>query len=398
MTGHKSFVVTLGLIAVSLAVGAVPDAEAASLNKCTQSKIKAAGKNANKKATCGAKAVSKGSAVDPACSSKADGTLVKAFARAEKKQDCLAATGDAASIETRVDSFVDDLVCDLGGPCAQATTLSQPMRVLVTNDDGVAAPGIDALVTALASNSNLALTVIAPATNQSGTGDSTTSTTIAVTNAATASGFPAMAVNGFPADTALFGILQALSPPPDLVVSGINAGQNISAEIVPISGTVGAGLWAARKGVPAIAASQGLGGSISYSAAASYVAAAVERFRTDAGFRNKMRENRSPFHGVVLNMNFPTCSAGTMRGVRVVPLGRGSEIIGYTLVSDVGGTQTWQATVQSANIFATDCTSSLTVPTTDVEAMMNGFASITPLAVDLGASGRSIDDFQFLEE
>jgi 5'-nucleotidase len=219
-----------------------------------------------------------------------------------------------------------------------------------------------------------------------------------VTNSTTASGYPAKAVAGFPADTTLFGILEALSPPPDLVVTGINAGQNISAEVSVISGTVGAALWAARKGVPAIAVSQGLGASISYTEAASYLADVVERFRTNPGFRNKMREGRAPYNGVVLNVNFPTCTAGSTRGVRVVPLGRGSEITGYTLMSDTGGTQTWQVVVQNTNIFASDCTSVLPTPTTDIEAMTNGFASITPLGIDLTASGRLLSEFSFLEQ
>jgi 5'-nucleotidase len=385
------------LAAATLVAASAPPAEAAG-SKCTQKKIQAAGKKAMSKATCHAKAVSKGIAVDPACLTKAETAFTKAFASAEKKADCIAGIGDDPTIETRVDAFVDDLACDLGGECAQATTPAQPLSILVTNDDGVAAPGIDALVTALTGNANLAVTVIAPATNQSGTGDSTKTTTITVTNSTTASGYPAKAVAGFPADTTLFGILEALSPPPDLVVTGINAGQNISAEVSVISGTVGAALWAARKGVPAIAVSQGLGASISYTEAASYLADVVERFRTNPGFRNKMREGRAPYNGVVLNVNFPTCTAGSTRGVRVVPLGRGSEITGYTLMSDTGGTQTWQVVVQNTNIFASDCTSVLPTPTTDIEAMTNGFASITPLGIDLTASGRLLSEFSFLEQ
>src|SRR5215475_4847074 len=66
-----------------------------------------------------------------------------------------------------------------------------PLRVLVTNDDGVKAPGIDALVRELAANPNLVLTVIAPAANQSGTGDQFTTTSITATPSSTAGAFPA---------------------------------------------------------------------------------------------------------------------------------------------------------------------------------------------------------------
>src|SRR5262245_7445886 len=109
-----------------------------------------------------------------------------------------------------------------------------PLRVLVTNDDGVAAPGIDALVQALTANPNLEVTVIAPATNQSGKGDQvTTGTPISVAPSSTAGAFPATAVAALPADSVLFALLQALPQPPDLVVSGINSGQN-SGEFVTV--------------------------------------------------------------------------------------------------------------------------------------------------------------------
>src|SRR4030095_9591691 len=81
-----------------------------------------------------------------------------------------------------------------------------PMRVLVTNDDGVGAPGIDALVQQLAANPNLQVTVIAPATSKSVTGDNTPTGSINVSPSSTAGAFPATAVAGFPADTVLFGV------------------------------------------------------------------------------------------------------------------------------------------------------------------------------------------------
>jgi len=75
-----------------------------------------------------------------------------------------------------------------------------PIRVLVTNDDGVAAPGIDALVNKLVANPMLTVIVVAPATNQSSTGDAITNppSTITATTSMTASSYPATAVAGFP--------------------------------------------------------------------------------------------------------------------------------------------------------------------------------------------------------
>ncbi len=261
-----------------------------------------------------------------------------------------------------------------------------PLRVVVTNDDGYDAPGIDAVVEKLRTNPNLEITVSAPATDQSGTGDRTTTGPLTVTDATTLSGYPAKAVAGYPADSALFGILQAVpTPGPGLVVSGINCGPNVAADIVSISGTVGAALWAARRGIPAIAVSQGFGPALScptdFSAAANYIGTLVETFRTKWGVRNKMRQRKFPNHGLVLNINFPTCSSGSVRGVRLVPLDRMTDFSGYTLVS---GT-TWSPQLVTVNPFiSSNCLSTLDPPATDVAALAIGFASMTPLGPDLG--------------
>lgn len=267
------------------------------------------------------------------------------------------------------------------------------LRVLVTNDDGVAAAGIDALVTALAANPNLDLTVIAPATNQSGTGDRLTAGPIDVTPSSTAGAFPALAVAGFPADTSVFGI-RTMNPPPDLVVSGINFGQNI-AELSTLSGTVGAALWAARLGVPAFAVSQGFGPNLSYTDAAAFTARLVEKFRVSRGFRAKLTTRFGDRQAMVVNINFPTCAgAGARRGVALVPLGRITITTGYTLQSTMGSTQRWAPTTSSQSL-TSNCTSTLTKPQTDVEAMANGFASVTPLNPDLSTS-QKLRGFDFL--
>lgn len=275
---------------------------------------------------------------------------------------------------------------------------AQPMRVLVTNDDGFNAPGIDALVTALTANANLEVIVVAPAVNSSGTGENRTTTSIGVFAGTTASGFPATVVDGFPADAALFGILQLLqADPPALVVSGINAGQNLSAEIIPLSGTVGAASWAARHGVPAFAVSAGFAPVPNYADAAAYTATLVERFRTKKGFRKKMREKTAPGRGLVLNINVPTCSSGAVRGVRVVPVGRATTFTGYNLLSDVGGVQTWQPTLITRSAFVTDCTSTVQTVADDIDAFNHGFISVTPLDPERNVTGQKLTAFRFVE-
>ncbi|HEY8516197.1 MAG TPA: 5'/3'-nucleotidase SurE [Candidatus Binatia bacterium] len=253
-----------------------------------------------------------------------------------------------------------------------------PFRIVVGNDDGYSAEGIAELVRALTRNRSLEVYVFAPATNQSGTGDRTTLGPLRIDpNVTTAFGYPATAVAGFPADGVLFGILQGLDQRPDLVISGINEGQNI-AELVNISGTVGAALWAARNGVPAFAVSQGLAAEMHYEEAADYTARLVARYRSSPSFRKLMRISKD--RARVLNINFPTCVTGKLRGVRAVAVGRAQQIVGYEQGSSPN---TWDPIVVTMPAGSTNCDSTLRHPTTDIEAMNNGFASVTPLNPDL---------------
>ena len=131
------------------------------------------------------------------------------------------------------------------------------ITVLVTNDDGVAAPGLDALVEALRTVKNTKVVVVAPATNQSGTGGNTTPGTLVTQPATTPSGYAATAVQGFPADT-VTAALDQLGVKPNVVMSGINTGQNLG-PLTDLSGTIGAARMAAKRGIPAVAFSQGVG-------------------------------------------------------------------------------------------------------------------------------------------
>lgn len=275
-------------------------------------------------------------------------------------------------------SVLLSLAVSLGLPAARAEALS----VLVTNDDGIDAPGIAAVVAALAENPEVELHIIAPAMNQSGTGDRITEGPLVVLPSQTSNGFSGFAVEGFPADTVLWGVLQELDVRPDLIVSGINTGQNV-AELVNISGTVGAALTAARFGIPAFAVSQGLSAQISFDEAAEYTADLVEEFRTNGSFRRMLEPLRGTPSAHVLNINFPTCNTGSLRGVRAVRLGRAARVVGYDELSS----DTWQAVLERTPIGSNDCNSTLQDPRTDLEAMNNGFASVTPLGADLTDEG-----------
>lgn len=222
-----------------------------------------------------------------------------------------------------------------------------PLKVLVTNDDGVGADGIDAVVEGLRTLPNVEVTVVAPATNQSGTGGKTTDGPLTVTDATTKSGYSAKAVQGFPADTIVWAVDQkGIGFTPDLVVSGINLGQNVGLA-VDISGTVGAARAAVTRGIPALASSQGMpaeGGTADFPAGVKEVLAWVTA-------------NRSQLQtATVPNLNVPTCNGkGTPKPMATLPVGT---------VLDLS---------------AQDCTSSLTNPADDVQGLTNGYVTMSAL-------------------
>ena len=163
----------------------------------------------------------------------------------------------------------------------------------MTNDDGVGAEGIDVLVTALTAIDGVEVTVVAPATQQSGTGGNATEGPLTTNEATTASGYEARAVEGFPSDTIRVAF-DELGLTPDLVVSGINEGQNLG-PIVDASGTVGAARAGVRRGVPALAVSQGVGQDLDYEVAAGLVTDWVDRApRRAARRRDAGRRGRQP--------------------------------------------------------------------------------------------------------
>jgi 5'-nucleotidase len=212
---------------------------------------------------------------------------------------------DATATTTTAKAQASSTTAEAGSTPADAKELT----VLVSNDDGVGAPGLDTLVQALRQVPDTKVIVAAPATNQSGTGGRTTPDGAPASPATTASGYAATAVAGFPADA----VDWALGPggigvTPDVVIAGINQGQNLGST-VEISGTVGAARAAAAKGVPALAVSQGLAATPDYATGAKLALAWLADHRADllsgAGRTTPAR---------VENLNVPTCAAGSSRG------------------------------------------------------------------------------------
>lgn len=204
-----------------------------------------------------------------------------------------------------------------------------PTRVLLTNDDGIAAPGLAAVRDALC-RAGHKVTVVAPAANQSGSGGRITS---GGRLPVTTSTFPcgsrtgvAWAVAGSPADTVFVAMDQLYRRArPDLVVSGSNAGQNLS-ETVNHSGTIGAALTASELGVPSIAVSTGLDPAQLSTGTPATDDAYGPTARTLAGLVDRLRRTsrgrRLLPTGVTLNLNYPVAPGADGRHVdaRVRPL------------------------------------------------------------------------------
>jgi 5'-nucleotidase len=224
------------------------------------------------------------------------------------------------------------------------------LRILVTNDDGVAAPGIDALVEGLRDLDRVKVTVVAPATNQSGTGDQTTPRLLTVTDTETAGGYPAVAVDGFPADSVIIAFDSVLRKMPHVVVSGVNQGQNLG-PVLAVSGTVGAARTAVRRGIPGVAVSAGLGESPDYAAGVD------EAIKWVKEHRKELVKGADPTD--VVNINVPTCTTGEIRGLVEVP-----------------------AAPTGDALAAVDCTSTLEDPTDDLTAFTNGFATLSEVPAD----------------
>jgi len=125
------------------------------------------------------------------------------------------------------------------------------VRVLLTNDDGVEAPGLWALHEAVEQLGEVI--VVAPASEQSGVGHAITYRTPITARQLEAQG-PAWAVDGTPADCVKFALLHLLEEPPDLILSGVNVGLNLGCNVF-YSGTVAAALEGAMYGILAVAIS-----------------------------------------------------------------------------------------------------------------------------------------------
>lgn len=239
-------------------------------------------------------------------------------------------------------------------PCA---AMSRPL-ILVTNDDGIAAPGIGALANAVEHLGEV--WVVAPATEQS-----------AMSHALTLHeplrlqerGDRRFAVTGTPTDSVFFGVLHLLPRKPDLVLSGINRGPNLGDDVT-YSGTVSAALEAAVMGIPAIAFSH-----IKPTADVDYEDGAL----LAAQLATRVLAEGLP-RGNYLNVNFPDVPKGGIRGLQVTRLGKRYYEDSIVQCSDPRGRPYFWI---GGSAYSFD-----DIPGTDCVAVHQGYASITALHTD----------------
>lgn len=190
------------------------------------------------------------------------------------------------------------------------------MRILLTNDDGIYAKGIEALYETLVREHEV--TVIAPETEQSAVGHSITFLNPLRVKSVQRNGqFFGYALDGTPADCVKIAIAELLKPPPEIVISGINKGANIGVDVI-YSGTVSAATEASVMGVPSIA--------ISIDSFRTTDFSAVQKFIPEL-LAMVVKHGLPP--GVSLNVNVPAVPAEEIRGVRITHQGKMKYIESY---------------------------------------------------------------------
>ena len=238
------------------------------------------------------------------------------------------------------------------------------MKILLSNDDGYQAEGLTALTVAIKPLG--AVTVVAPDRNRSGASNSLT---LDVPVRATRYESDAYYVNGTPTDCVHLAISGLFDFEHDIVVSGVNDGANLGDDTL-YSGTVAAAVEGRFLGLPAIAVSLCLTPESprNFASAARVAAQLVMRMRTE-------RLHGPDVGPVILNVNVPDLPDGQLRGIKVTRLGNRHRSKPIVKASDPRGREVYwvgnAGTGQDAGVG------------TDFHAVAEGYASITPLQIDL---------------
>jgi 5'-nucleotidase len=235
-----------------------------------------------------------------------------------------------------------------------------PYRILVSNDDGVRAPGLAAVAQVLQAIGQVI--IVGPSQNFSGAGHSiVTSDPVLREDLTLPNGLKAIGLTATPATTVNIAIRNILKPLPDLVVTGINRGYNLGLSAY-VSGTVGAAREAAFHGVPAIATALSEAG-----APRDFVFAAEEVL----GVARRVKQYGLP-PNTFLSVNIPAVPQGGYKGYRITTQAMrssGEEHFAETTHPSSGRTIYWNVYKEGA-----------TAPEgTDIWAVNEGYVSVTPM-------------------
>lgn len=267
------------------------------------------------------------------------------------------------------------------------------MKILLTNDDGIKAPGLWAAVEGLRKVGEVF--VVAPDREQSGVGASLTlHSSLTVKNEtvpdsingspasdSTTSDSPAGSQNGFhpvtaysvqgtPGDSCILALENVVGAV-DLVVSGINSGSNVGWDVM-VSGTFGAALQGHLRGYPTIAISVGAVNNPQFSAASKLLEMIALRFRDNA-----------PASSLFLNVNIPSQPADRIAGLKVTQLGGRS--YGESVRVEGTGDEKKYWISRNRPISGTP------VDGTDIWALKNNYISITPMQISFGQQQQAAD-------
>lgn len=239
------------------------------------------------------------------------------------------------------------------------------MRILITNDDGIDAPGLHALRQIAAELSD-DIWVVAPETNQSGKGHSLSLHEPIRMRKIDERAF---AVRGTPTDSVIMGVRHVMTDKmPDLILSGVNRGANM-AEDMTYSGTIAACFEGTLVGIRSIALSQAFG----FEAKSPRWETAIAH---GPGVVKKLLDQKWP-DGVLMNVNFPDRAPDNVEGIRVTRQGRRDPgLLTIDARRDTWGeSYYWLAYERRRSAGAAEGT--------DLDAVYNGFVSVTPLFLNL---------------
>lgn len=243
------------------------------------------------------------------------------------------------------------------------------MQILLTNDDGFFASGLQTLFDVLSKSSGNTVSIVAPDSQRSASGHALTLfDPLFVTEHSLLGSGHGYAVRGTPSDCVKLAIEGAIVTKPDLVVSGINQGPNLGTDVF-YSGTVAAAMEGVLAGIPAISASLASFDVADFKPAAEWLAGFIQRIDTR-------------FPTGLININFPGLPRDTWQGVRVARLSRVRyENVFESRLDPHGRRYFWQGGTLAPE----------SAQDTDLAGIHAGYVTVTPMHSDL-------TDYEKLEE